>query len=82
MKDNQEPNVTSQKIASVSEDATPVRKRMSIIALFFMFYVGVTQQKQILGSTHSLDLHRVQVFLSAGLQRSEKFEMTLLSPTP
>lgn len=82
MKDNQEPNVTSQKIASISEDATPVRKRMSIIALFFMFYVGVTQQKQILGSTHSLDLHRVQVFLLAGLQRSEKFEMTLLSPTP
>lgn len=82
MKDNQEPNVTSQKIASINEDATPVRKRMSIIALFFMFYVGVTQQKQILGSTHSLDLHRVQVFLSAGLQWSEKFEMTLLSPTP
>ena len=47
-----------------------------------MFYVGVTQQKQILGSTHSLDLHSVQVFLSAGLQWSEKFEMTLLSPTP
>lgn len=42
--------MTSQKIASISEDATPVRKRMSIIALFFMFYVGVTQQKQILGN--------------------------------